>query len=295
MALPGDPNGYPTKDEIADYLEEYASQFDLPVQLNVAVQRLEKRDSSFKVSTNRGEFWAKQVVLATGPFQKAYVPAFAGKLPPSIYQVHTSAYKNPEQLQSGTVLIVGGGNSGAQIAVELSQSREVFLSVGHPLKFFPLEVLGKSIFYWFKKVGIYSLTADSALGKLVKNQGDPIMGKELKKAIQEGKVKLKPRATKATAKAISFEDGSQVEVENVIWATGFRPDYSWITIPNAINAKGIPMHKRGVSTIEGLYFLGLPWQHTRGSALIGGVGADAEFLLEHVLEKQANQPVAVSV
>ena len=279
MDLPGDPKGYATKDEIADYLEAYASGFSLPVHLDIAVQGLEKRGSSFKVSTNGGDFWTKQVVVATGPFQKAYVPAFASKLPASIYQAHTSAYKNPEQLQRGSVLIVGVGNSGAQIAVELAASREVFLSLGHKLKFFPLEILGKSIFYWLKKLGIYSLTADNTLGKWIMGQGDPVMGKELKRAIQEGKVKLKPRTIPSASKAVSFEDTSQLEVENIIWATGFKSDYSWINIDNTINAKGVPVHKRGVGQVEGLYFIGLPWQHTRGSALIGGVGADAEYLV----------------
>lgn len=289
MALPGDQNGYAGKDEIADYLEAYAKRFDLPVQLNAMVEGLEKMDDLFSVSTNRGDFRARQVVVATGPFQKPFVPAFARELPASIYQVHTSAYKNPAQLQNGAVLVVGAGNSGAQIAVELSASREVFLSAGHPLKFFPLQILGKSIFYWFKKMGIYSLSAESALGKKIMAQGDPIMGSELKRALKKGAIKQKPRATKVAAEAVCFEDGSQAAVRNVIWATGFVPDFSWIRIPHALHEKGTPIHKRGISPVDGLFFLGLPWQHSRGSALIGGVGADADFLAGQLQQKQGLQ------
>lgn len=226
---------------------------------------------------------AEKVVVATGPFQKPYIPPFTESLSDKVYQVHTSRYLNPSQLQEGSVLVVGAGNSGAQIAVELSEDREVYLSVGHKMKFFPLEIMGKSIFWWFKKLGLLNVHINSSLGQFISKQSDPIFGKELKHLIQEGKIKIKPRTESILGDVISFADNSQIQVQNVIWATGFYSDYSWIQIPNVLDHRGKPIHQRGVTSVKGLYFLGLPWQYRRGSALIGGVGADAEYLINDIL------------
>lgn len=283
MVLKGDPNGYPTKDEIADYLEDYAQKFELPIHLNTEVISLQKENEIFKVTTNHRRYMANKVVIATGPFQKPYLPPFAESLYDQVYQVHTSGYLNPSQLQDGSVLVVGAGNSGAQIAVELSEDREVYLSVGHKMRFLPLEIMGKSIFWWFQKIGLLDVHINSPLGRLISKQSDPIFGKELKHLLQEGKIKMKPKTESVSGDVISFADNSQIQVQNVIWATGFYFDYSWIQIPNVLDHRGKPVHQRGVTPVKGLYFLGLPWQFRRGSALIGGVGADAEYLINDIL------------
>ncbi|EIJ80300.1 FAD-dependent pyridine nucleotide-disulfide oxidoreductase [Bacillus methanolicus PB1] len=279
MALMGDQNGNATRDEIADYLEDYAQKFELPVHLNKEVISVHKENGTFKVTTNNGNYVAEKVVVATGPFQKPYIPPFADSLSDNVYQVHTSRYLNSSQLLEGSVLVVGAGNSGAQIAVELSKDREVFLSVGHKMKFFPLEIMGKSIFWWFKKLGLLNSNINSKLGQIISKQSDPIFGKELKYLIQEDKIKVKPRTESISEDIIYFQDNSQIQVQNLIWATGFYSDYSWIQIPNVLDHKGKPVHNRGVTSVKGLYFLGLPWQYRRGSALIGGVGTDAEYLI----------------
>ena len=284
--LEGAPEGFPTKDEMADYLENYAKTFALPVQLGVEVQNLKKHGPQFSINTNRGVYLASKVIIATGPFQEAHIPALSKHLSPDIYQVHTSVYKNPRQLNPGSVLVVGAGNSGAQIAVEISRSRKVFLSTGHRLKFFPYEFLGKSIFWWFRKIGLYKISKESKIGRWLKNQGDPIFGKQLKRLIHRRQVILKPRAIKANDHEVHFEDASQLVVQNIIWATGFYLDYNWIKIPGVIGEDGVPRHKRGLSPERGLYFLGLPWQDNRSSALIGGVGADAAFLIEKILAEE---------
>lgn len=294
MALAGDPDGYPTKDEIADYLERYARHYALPVHLNIAVQGLWQTGELYNVSSSQGNFLAKQLVVATGPFQQPSIPSFASGLPKEVYQLHTSQYKNPQQLKEGSVLIVGAGNSGAQIAVELAETRETYLSAGQPLKFFPLEILEKSLFWWLKKAGISKLSIQTKLGQLIMRKGDPIMGKALKKEIKKKKVSLKPRTSGARSGLISFQDGSSLKADNIIWATGFYSDYSWMAIPAALNEKGKPVHHRGVSPVKGLYFLGLPWQHKRASALIGGVGEDAAYLLQHIMaETGVKKEVAV--
>ncbi len=177
-------------------------------------------------------------------------------------------------------MIVGGGNSGAQIAVELSEDREVILAISHRLKFLPLRVFGKSLFYWLQKLQLLYAGTDTIRGRLFQKRNDPIFGKELKQAIKSQKVKLKPRVTEVDGKKVTFSDGSTLKVNQIIWATGFVPSYEMIHIDGAIDKKGRPIHNRGVSPIDGLYYIGLPWQHTRGSALVCGVGRGAEYLID---------------
>lgn len=280
LPLTGDPNGYAAKDEIVDYLERYAAHFDLPFQLDTEVLSLAKEQGKFKIQTRTGEYLASNVIVATGPFHKPFVPKFREALASDVHQVHTSQYLNPLSLKDGTVLVVGAGNSGAQIAAELAGDREVYLSGGHKMKFLPLRLFGKSIFWWGDKLGVMKASVDGKAGRFLSRQGDPIFGYELKALIRQGKIKLKPKAESAHGHEITFQDRSKLTVQNVIWATGFRPDYGWIQIPHVLDDKGKPLHHRGVSPVRGLYFLGLPWQYRRGSALIGGVGRDAEYISE---------------
>ncbi|MBH0157321.1 NAD(P)-binding domain-containing protein [Fictibacillus sp. 5RED26] len=286
LNLSGNPNDYPTKDEIADYLSLYAKTFSLPIQTNCSVKSLTTYEEGFKVTTTKGELTAGKVVVATGPFQSPLVPNISRSLSDVALQLHSSTYKNPKQLQEGSVLVVGGGNSGAQIAVELSKEREVTLSIGHKLKFLPQDIGKKSIFWYFNKFGIYSASYKSIRGAFVKNQPDPIFGMELKKRINTGQIKLKPRTVSGVNDTITFEDNSSLRVNNIVWSTGFKMDYSWIKISEAFNPKGMPLHERGISPINGLYFLGLPWQYSRGSGLVAGVGPDANYLF-HKMNNQS--------
>ncbi|OXS54926.1 oxidoreductase [Cohnella sp. CIP 111063] len=282
MPLDGDPNGYASKDEIARYLKAYANHFELPIQLDVEVTALKKSGNDFELETNQGLYKATNVIVAIGPFQKPLIPRLAEQANPNIVQVHTAFYRNPSSLQDGPVLVVGAGNSGAQIAVELAKEREVYLSVGHRMKFMPLHLMKKSIFWWFAKIGILKADNLSAIGKRLSRQPDPIFGFELKEAISNGTVRLKPRTVRIVRDVILFSDQTSLKVDNIVWATGFYPDYGWIQIPHSLNEEGKPLHQRGVSTIAGLYFVGMPWQHRRGSALIGGVGQDAEYVVQQM-------------
>ncbi|CAM4396389.1 oxidoreductase [Bacillus manliponensis] len=279
MSLPGNQNGYPTKDELADYLEEYSEKFHLPVKLNTKITKVFKEKGNFHIITNSGEeFSTKNLIIATGPFQQPYIPDFSDEIPNDIFQIHSAYYKNPSQLKEGTTLVVGGGNSGMQIATELSSTREVYISLGKKPKFLPYQVLNKSIFWWFGVLGLSRLTVDSKLGQALK-KNDPIIGKEIIPLVKEGKVKMLPRTTGFIDQKVKFENGNQVQPENIIWATGFKPDYNWLDISNIFDKKGLPIHERGVTKEPGLFFIGLSWQYRRGSALLLGVGEDAEFLV----------------
>jgi putative flavoprotein involved in K+ transport len=283
LPLSGDANGYPTKDEIGDYVSHYAKTFSIPVMLHTVVEKLEREGDYFVLSTNQGDFRSKQIVVATGPFHQPNIPMFSEFLSEEVLQLHSSEYKNPDQLQNGATVVVGGGNSGAQIAVELANHTQVYLSVGHNPKFLPQNVLGRSIFWWIDKVGIYKANVHSKVGQMIKNNPDPIFGYELKWKLKDGGVQQKRKAVSAHENQMIFEDHSRVEVRNVIWSTGFKSDFSWISIPFLLNDNGMPIHKRGVTPIKGLYFLGLPWQYRRSSALLLGVGGDAKYLAEHLM------------
>lgn len=278
LPLSGDQGKYPNKDEISDYLSDYAKTFSLPIEGNTYIEKLDRIEDAFVLSTNRGEYKSKAVVVATGPFQVPTIPKFSKDLSNGILQLHSAEYKNPFQLREGTTLVVGGGNSGAQIASEIAGRRQVYLSVGHSLRFLPQDLWSKSIFWWFDKLGFLKANVNSKLGSFLKNMPDPIFGFELKDKIKQGKVTLKAKATSAAGSWVKFEDGSTIEVKNIIWCTGFHTDYSWINLSSIFDHRGLPIHERGITSQKGLYFLGMPWQYRRGSAILQGVGTDAKYI-----------------
>lgn len=278
MRMEGSQGAFPIKDEVADYLEMYASFFRLPVQLHAMVSKVQKADNIFTVHTEKGMLSSRNVIIATGAFQKPFIPAFSQRLSSSVFQLHSSQYKSPNQLPDGPVFVVGGGNSGAQIAAELAETRDVTMAVSHPLTFLPLRIMGKSIFYWLEKLGLLYAGKDTWRGAFFQKKKDPIFGFECREYMKNGKIAVKSKVTMAEGNEVVFLDGSTCAVKNVIWSTGFIPDYDWIDIEGALDEGGSPLHTRGISPVSGLYYIGLPWQHQRGSALICGVGRDAEFL-----------------
>lgn len=286
LPLSGEPQGFPTKDELANYLAAYAKYWRLPVQTGSKVLRLFRQDDGrFYAETATGIFSASKVIVATGPFQYPSIPHVAAALPEQTLQLHSSDYINPSQLKEGPVLVVGGGNSGAQIAVELAKSKRVYLAVGHALRFLPLRIGPVSIFSLFKGLGLLSASKNSVIGKRLKERPDPIFGYELLKLTREGRVVLMPRVVGYQDDKILFEHNRSISVvPNVIWSTGFRPNYDWMKIDKALNRFQEPIQNQGVSPVKGLYYVGLPWQRSRGSALVGGVGMDAQYVVSHIIQ-----------
>lgn len=284
LELKGRAHEYPKKDEIANYLKAYVETFNLPIRFDTEVITVRRKENLFHITSNQTEYQAKNVVIATGPFQKPRIPTFANDLSKDVLHLHSSEYRNPSQLVEGNVLVVGGGNSGAQIAEEISRERGVYLSTSQRLSFMPLIVGKRSIFWWFDKVGILKASSKSYIGRKIQNRGDPIFGFELKKAIKEGKVIVKGRTSNCNGNTVTFKGESSHNVHNIIWATGFTSDYSWLDVAGIIDENGKPNHDRGVTNVTGLYFLGLPWQYRRGSALLQGVGNDAQYLANQIMK-----------
>ena len=280
LALPGDPDRYPTRDELATYLSDYATHFELPVELDSPVRSIRMKDGGYLVELDDRAYEAEQVVIATGPFQVPFVPPIAKELDAGVAQLHSTAYRSPEQLPDGRVLVVGGGNTGFQIAEELSGSREVHLSIGSRQMPLPQQIFGRDLFWYLDATGLIRKTAASRIGRRMQQREDTLIGSSRRAAHRRG-VQLHGRAVAAAGATVSFSDGAELDVRNVIWATGFRVDHSWIDAP-VFDENGRVVHKRGVTTAPGLYFLGLPWQHTRGSALIGWVKDDAEYLAQRI-------------
>jgi putative flavoprotein involved in K+ transport len=282
LPFPGDPDGYPTRDGVIEYLERYAETFDLPIELNSDVRELRADDGRFALEVDGQTRTADQVVVATGPFQAPYVPELAEQLDPDVFQTHAVGYRRPSDLPAGTALVVGGGNTGFQISKELAATHKVALSIGSRQKPLPQRIAGRDLFWWLTKSRLLSTTVESRLGSRLR-QREMLIGSSPRELSRRYRVELKPRAIDASGRIIRLEDGSQLEVDAVIWATGYRPDYSWLK-PPILDADGRLRHRRGVTEVPGLYFLGLTWQHTRGSALIGFVKDDAEFIAGRIEE-----------
>jgi putative flavoprotein involved in K+ transport len=283
LAFPGDPDGYPTRDEVIAYLERYAEAFELPLQLGREVRSLTEEDGSYVLELETGIIEADQVVVATGPFQAPFVPPLADRLAPEVFHTHSTGYRRPGDLPGGTVLVVGGGNTGFQIAKELSSTHAVHLSVGARQAPLPQTILGRDLFWWLTKVGLLYTSVDSRLGQKMRAR-ETLIGSSPRDLRRRHGVELRPRAVEASGRTVAFADESTLDVDAVIWATGYRYDHSWIHLP-IFNQDGRVAHRRGATDASGLYFLGLYWQHTRGSALLGWVKDDAEFLAEQIAER----------
>ena len=285
MPFPAPADTYPTREPVADYLQAYAAAYKLPVRLHARVTSLTRTGEGFEVGTADQTWRARQVVVATGPFQVPFVPPPAAKLDASVTQLHSADYRSPEALPSGRALVVGGGNSGFQIAEELAATRQVDLSIATTYPMLPQRLAGRDLFWWLTRLGLLRVTVASRPGRRMSRR-DFVIGTNRRRLEREG-VRFRPRLVDAEGRTVRFADHSLLEdVGLVVWATGYRSDYGWVHIPGVVR-EGHVVHRRGVTEVPGLYFLGLPWQHTRGSALLGFVADDAAHIAAQVARTAA--------
>jgi putative flavoprotein involved in K+ transport len=247
------------------------------VRLNTKVTSLTRVDHGYVAQAGGEALEARQVVVAAGPFQIPFVPPIAEGVGPGVHQVHSAHYRHPRTIPPGRVLVVGAANSGCQIARELSATHSVELSAGQRILAIPQRPLGRDLWSWATALRLDKVTADSRFGKRLAGR-EHVIGPGPHQLARRHGVRARPRAVSAAGRKVTFADGTVVEYGAVVWATGFAADHTWIHIPEVKDKQGRVLHTRGLTSSPGLYLLGLPWQHTRGSALLGWVAADAAVL-----------------
>lgn len=297
MTFPGDPNAFPRKDEMADYLEAYASRFRLPVRTGVKVTNVSRIGTRYLVTAADVRLEADNVVIAMATYQRPRVPEFASELDSSIAQLHSSAYRNLGQLNPGGLLIVGGGNSGAEIAAEASRAgRRVWMSgpdVGHvpfrvgglAARLFILRVLFRVVFHRV-------LTLDTPIGRKVRPKvirgGAPLIRVKPKDLAKAG-VERVGRTVGVRGGRPLLDDGRVLDATNVVWCTGYHPGFSWIDLP-VLDDHGYPIQDRGVARGEpGLYFVGFHFLYAMSSGMIHGVGRDADHVAGVIAQRRRSE------
>jgi putative flavoprotein involved in K+ transport len=292
MRFPGPGGSFPTKDEMADYLENYARRHRLPVRTGVRVDRLGRDGGRYVLMAGGERLEAANVVVATGAYRTPRIPAFAPELDAGVLQVHSSGYRNPSQLRDGPVLVVGAGNSGAEIALELARSgRHTWLSgrdTGEEAPFrvgsVPDRLLTPVFWFLFSRV----LTVRTSAGRKLRHKGLS-MGWPLVRVkpvdLAAAGVERVPTTVGVRTGRPVLDDGRVLDVANVVWCTGFRPDNRWVDL-DAFDPDGFPVHERGVVAAHpGLYFVGSFFLYTLTSTLVGGVGRDAEHIAGHIASR----------
>ena len=281
LPFPAAADTYPGKDDVAGYLQAYAAQFGLPVRLNTTVTSLTRSDGMYLAKAGQKAIEVRQVVLATGPFQVPFTPPVSAQLDGDVHQIHSIDYRRPGDLPLGRVLVVGAANSGCQIALELSATHSVDLSVGRRIPTIPQRPLGRDVWAWATGIRLDRVTADTRIGRRLSKR-DQIIGASPRRLARRHGIRLRTRVTEASGRAVTFADGGTAAYDTVVWATGFTTDDSWIDIPGLTDQRGRIRQSRGVTASPGLYTLGRTWQHTRGSALLGWVGNDAAYLAQQI-------------
>lgn len=282
---------YPTRDQMADYLEAYATGLDLPVRTGVHVDRISRDGDGYVLSVGDARIEADHVIVASGANRDPRIPAFSRELDPGIVQLHSSEYRNPSQLREGGVLVVGAGNSGADISLDAVGGHRTWLS-GPDRGHVPVDIdrwfAQQVAFRVIRFVGHHVLTLRTPMGRKAKrkygSKGDMLVRVKPKWLLAAG-VERVPKTVGVRDGMPVVEDGTVLHVSNVIWCTGFRHDLSWIDLP-IFGEDGEVLHERGVVTSEpGLYFVGLPFQFAASSDVLPGVGRDAKYVVKRLIAR----------
>ena len=294
MRFPGPGHSFPTKDEMADFLERYATAFALPVRTGVRVDEVTRAGHGYRVRAGQTDYLADHVVVASASYQKPKIPGFAADLDPAIRQLHSSAYKRPSQLQPGSVLLVGAGNSGAELAMDLARSHRVWLAGRHP-GHLPFAYDGGFAYHVaipivFRFVFHRLLSVDTPVGRKARPHfvahGGPLI-RVKPDALDRAGVARVPRVAGVVAGKPVLDDGQPLDVDNIVWCTGYQPGLDWIKLP-VFDDTGRPRQYRGVAAGEpGLYFSGLPFQHSPSSTMIHGAARDARHVADEIAKRIA--------
>jgi putative flavoprotein involved in K+ transport len=298
MPFPGPAHSLPTKDQVADYLEAYAARLELPVQNGIRADRLSRNGDRFVVTAGERRFEADNVVVAMATHQVPRLPGFAPDLDPGVVQLHAGEYRNPSQLQEGGVLVVGAGNSGGEIALEVASGHPTWLA-GKESGHVPFRIDGPAARFIFQPllfrfIGHRVLTVDTPIGRRMRprllSHAAPLVRAKPKDLAAAG-IERVPRVVGVRDGRPLLEDQGVLEVANVIWCTGFGPDFSWIDLP--VLGEQEPLHHRGIVANEpGLYFVGLFFLYAMSSGFLPGVGRDAEHIAKHITSREPTRPTS---
>ena len=290
---------YPSRAQMVSFLQEYAERYDMPVRTGVRVERISRDGDRYVIATRGGRIEADDVIVATGAHRDPRVPAFSQELDPSIVQFHSAEYRNPSQLRDGGVLVVGAGNSGADISLDVVGEHPTWLS-GPDRGHIPVSIdtwfAQNVVFRLIRFFGVHVLTLRTPIGRRSKvkyaSKGDMLVRVKPKQLLAAGIERVGKTVSVRNGLPV-LEDGAVLDVTNVVWCTGFRHDLSWIDLP-IFGEDGEPVHERGVATGQpGLYFVGLVFQYSAGSDVIPGVPRDARYVVNHLLSRErAGSPSA---
>lgn len=284
LKFPGNQNRYPHRDEVIRYLQDYKTKFDLPVLINQRVDLIEKAKEGFVIRTKTGEiFKAQTIINATGSFNNPFIPkvlgmeAFQGDI------LHSSEYRNSKPFHNQRVVIVGGGNSAVQIAVELADVSRTTLAVRRPIQFVKQHIGGLDLHFWLKLIGFDNFPF-WRFRKTAPISNAVIDTNRYKDRITAGNPNQQTMFTSFYERGVIWPNGDKEQVDTVIFATGFRPKFQYLQTIGALDDEGWSLHKAGISKIPGLYFVGLEGQRSFASATLRGVGADARFVVKKILK-----------
>ena len=301
LPFPAPKWSFPGKDDVANYFETYAEQFDIPIRLNTRVDRLAAHGDGYVATCGEDAIFADNVVVATGTFGRTpYVPEFADELDPMIMQLHSSEYRRPTQLRDGPVLVVGASHSGADVAYEVSVDHPTILS-GRDTGQIPVRLsspLFKVVFPIILFVFKHVLTRGTPMGRKEMDEfrfhGGPALRVKRSDLKDRGVERLQERVVGVEGGRPVLDGGRVVDVTNVVWCTGFRQAYGWIDLP-VFGDDGWPVEMRGVvDAAPGLYFCGLGFQYAAASMLIAGTDRDTGFVAKHLVERMNSRAPAVS-
>ncbi|MEO4052809.1 NAD(P)/FAD-dependent oxidoreductase [Solibacillus sp. CAU 1738] len=285
LKFPGNQNRYPQRDEVIRYLQDYKSKFELPVLINQRVDLIEKDREGFVIRTKSGEiFKAQTIINATGSFNSPFVPKIAGM---DVFQgdtLHSSEYRNSKPFHNQRVVIVGGGNSAVQIAVELSEVSRTTLAVRQPIQFMKQHIGRLDLHFWIKLIGFDNFPF-WRFGKTAPSSNAVIDTNRFKDRITEGNPNQQTMFTSFYESGVIWPNGKKELVDTVIFATGFRPSAPYLKLLGALDEDGMPLHKAGISPVPGIYFVGLEGQRSFASATLRGVGSDALFVVKKILKQ----------
>ena len=283
LAFPGDPDRHPQRDEVVDYLDAYAAEFDFPIITGAKVQQLSQEKGKFQLHlANRETFWSETVIVTTGSYKNPNVPQLPGQASFEGQIFHASDYRNPMPYAGQRIIVVGGGNTAVQIGVELAKLADVTIASRESLSYAPQGILGKDVHFWLTASGIDMLPLGQWFGfsvtEAVLDTG------QYQAAIKQNHPNRRPMFTTFKKDGVVWEDGRFEKVDTVIYATGYRPHIPFLHDLDALDDTHRPQQKGGVSqTVPGLYFVGLPWQRSHRSATLRGVGPDAAYIVRQLL------------